>query len=277
VYLPLALLVTPFLFVPAILGLVATLTNYGPIQRDVIWVGLHNFGAILADRTFGAAVRNAVFLTIAAVALELSIGFGLAYAMRWPFRGRGTVRVLLLAPWLISPVAAGVMWRFLLGSETGFVSFGARLVGLPSVAAPTSQHGLALLTVVLVETWRVAPLVAFLVQAALATIPPERWADAAIDGLSTRATIRHVALPATRGLILALTVLLVGGALATFDSILTLTGGGPGTETTTPALYAYDKAFQFGAWPIGTAAGWLIGGAVLVVGLVYLRITRRDG
>ena len=186
------------------------------------------------------------------------------------------LRLLLLVPWLISPIASGVMWRFLLGAETGFLSFAARTVGLPAVTSPPSQHGLALITVVLVETWRVAPLVGFLLLPALSAIPRERWADAAIDGLSVASTIRHVAVPAIRPLLAAVTVLLVGAALATFDSILTLTGGGPGTETTTPALFGYDKAFTFGAWPTGAAAGWLIGGAVLVVGAIYVVSSARE-
>jgi ABC-type sugar transport system permease subunit len=55
-----------------------------------------------------------------------------------------------------------------------------------------------------------------------------------------------------------------------------LTGGGPGTETMTPALYSYDKAFTFNDWPVGAASGWLIGGAVVVAGLIYLRIATRS-
>lgn len=77
-------------------------------------------------------------------------------------------------------------------------------------------------------------------------------------------------------LILAVTMLLIGGALATFDSVLTLTGGGPGTETVTPALYSHDKAFTFSNWPAGASSGWLIGGAVLLVGLIYVRLATRS-
>ncbi len=276
-YFPLAILLSIFLLIPASLGLIATLSDYAPVQPDLRWVGLHNFAVILADRTFGASVRNIAIFTLVAVPLELAVGFGLAYALRRPFRGRTTVRVLLLLPWLVSPIASGVMWRFLLASETGFLTFVARSVGLPAVPSPLSQHGIALLTVGLVEIWRVAPLVAFLLLPGLSSVPRERWADARIDGLSRLATIRHVAFPPIRPLVLAVTLLLVGGAFATFDSVLGMTGGGPGTETMTPALYGYDRAFTFSDWPIGAASGWLIGGAVLVVGLVYLRITRSDG
>jgi ABC-type sugar transport system permease subunit len=265
-----------WLLIPALLGLVATFTNYAPAQPAVQWVGLRNFEVILADRSFAAAVRNIAVFALLVVPLELAVGFGLAYLLRRPFRGRSLVRLLLLLPWLVSPVASGVMWHFLFDGQTGFLNFAVRSVGLASVPSPLSQHGLALLAVVLVESWRVAPLVAFLVLPSLTSIPRERWEDALLDGLSTLAKIRHVALPSMRPLILAVTMLLMGGALATFDSVLTMTDGGPGSETVTPALYSYDKAFTFSNWPLGAASGWLIGGAVLIVGLVYLRLATRS-
>jgi multiple sugar transport system permease protein len=274
-YGPLGIVLAVWLIVPALLGLVATFTNYGPAQPAIHWVGLHNFEVILADRTFAAAMRNVAVFALVAVPLQLVVGFGLAYLLRRRFRGRTVVRLLLLLPWLVSPVASGVMWHFLFGSETGFLNFAVRSLGLPTLPSPMSQHGLALLAVVVVESWRVVPLVTFLLLPSLSAIPHERWEDAQIDGLSTLDRIRHVALPAMTPLILAVTMLLIGGALATFDSVLTMTGGGPGTETVTPALYSHDQAFTFGNWPAGSTSGWLICGAVLIVGLVYLRLDRR--
>ena len=79
--------------------------------------------------------------------------------------------------------------------------------------------------------------------------------------------------PSTFGL--AVTLLLVGAALGTFDTVLILTGGGPGTETVTPALYSYTAAFQVSNWPIGAASAWLIVIAVLMIGAVYLSLTRK--
>ena len=275
-YGPLAIVLSIWLIVPALLGLAATLTNYALAQPAIRWVGLHNFEMLLADRSFAAAVRNIAVFSVLAVPTELVIGFGLAYLLRRPLRGRALIRLLLLLPWLISPVASGVMWHFLLGSETGFLNFAARSLGMPSLPSPLSQHGLDLLTVVLVESWRVAPLVAFLFLPGLTAIPRERWEDALLDGLPTLHKIRHVAVPAMAPLILAVTMLLIGGALATFDSVLTMTGGGPGTETVTPALYSHDMAFTAGNWPAGAASGWLIGGAVLLAGLIYLRLASRS-
>ena len=69
-------------------------------------------------------------------------------------------------------------------------------------------------------------------------------------------------------------MLLIGAALGTFDAVLILTGGGPGTETITPALFSYNAAFQVSNWPVGTASAWLIAAALLVVGSLYLRLAR---
>jgi ABC-type sugar transport system permease subunit len=65
-------------------------------------------------------------------------------------------------------------------------------------------------------------------------------------------------------------MLLTGLALGSFDVVLILTGGGPGTSTLTPALYSYAAAFETNDWPAGAASAWLIAAAVLLVGVVYI-------
>jgi multiple sugar transport system permease protein len=261
---------------PALLGFLATFSDYSPGHSAVRLVGFANYAAVLRDHEFSAASRNIVFFTLLAVPLELIIGFGLAYILRRPMRARGLWRVLLLIPWLVSPIASGVMWHFLFASGQGILDFSLATFGLREVPSPLSQHGLALLTTVLLEVWRIAPLVAFLLLPGLTAIPADKWEHATMEGASWTGQIRHVALPAIRALALAVTMLLIGMALGTFDAILILTGGGPGTETTTPALYSYNAAFQVNNWPIGAASAWLIVAAVLAVGSVYLRLARNE-
>ena len=261
---------------PALLGFLATFSSYAPGNATIRFVGVENYAAVLRDRQFGSAVRNIFFFTILAVPLELSVGFGVAYVLMWRSRGRGLWRVLLLTPWHISPIASGVMWHFLFGSGQGLLGFAVGALGLHEVPSPLSQHGLALLTTVAVEAWRVAPLVAFLLLPGLTAISAEKWEHATIEGASWIDRIRHVALPSIRPLALAVTMLLIGISLGTFDAVLILTGGGPGTETVTPALFSYTAAFQLSNWPVGTTAAWLIVAAVVVVGSAYLRLAARD-
>lgn len=271
---PLALLLAGWLIIPAVLGLVATLTTYSPFTTSVRFSGLANYAAVVGDPLFAAAARNVAVFTLVAVPLELVIGFGVAYLLRRSFRGRAAWRILLLLPWLVSPIASGVMWHFLFGGATGILDFALGWLGRPEQPSPLGDVRLALAAVIAVEVWRMAPFVTFLLLPSLASIPSERWEEATLSGASWLGRVRHVAVPAVRPLLLTITMLLVGLSLGTFDSVLILTGGGPGTATVTPALYSYNRAFGVNDWPVGATSGWFIAAAVLGVGLIYLRLAR---
>ena len=270
------MLLVGWLVGPAVAGLIATFTTYTPFATGVNLVGLANYGAVLSDPQFSAAMRNIVIFTVIAVPLELIAGFGVACALREPLRGRAALRVLLLLPWLISPIGSGVMWHYLLGSTTGIPGYVLGWFGI-SATSPLGDLRLALPVVVAVEVWRVAPFVAFLLLPGLIAVPRERWDDARLSGASWLRQIVDVAVPAVMPLFLTVTMLLIGLALGSFDVVLILTGGGPGNATLTPALFSYASAFENNDWRAGAASAWLITGAVLVVGAVYVRLaTVRD-
>ena len=271
---PLTLLLAGWLVLPALLGLLATFTTYSPFAISVHFSRLANYAAVIRDPLFGSAARNVAVFTLVAVPLELVIGFSVAYLLRRPFHGRAALRVLLLLPWLVSPIASGVMWHFLFGSATGVVDFVLGWLGRPDLPSPLGDPRLALPAVIAVEVWRMAPFVTFLLLPSLASIPSERWEEATLSGASWTGRVRHVAIPAVRPLLLTITMLLTGLSLGTFDAVLILTGGGPGTATVTPALYSYNRAFGVNDWPVGATSGWLIAAAVLGAGLIYLRLSR---
>ena len=271
---PLALLLAGWLVLPALLGLLATLSTYSPFATSVQFSGLANYAAVVRDPLFGAAARNVAVFALVAVPLELTIGFSVAYLLRRPFRGRAALRVLLLLPWLTSPIASGVMWHFLFGGATGIVDFVLGWLGRPDLPSPLGDPRFALPTVIAVEVWRMAPFVTFLLLPSLASIPGERWEEATLSGASWIGRVRHVAIPAVRPLLLTITMLLTGLSLGTFDAVLILTGGGPGTATVTPALFSYNRAFGVNDWPVGATSGWFIAAAVLGAGLIYLRLSR---
>ena len=273
---PLAILLVGWLVGPAVLGLLATFTTYSPFATGARFVGLANYAAVLQDPQFAAAARNIVLFTVLAVPLELIAGFAIAYALREPLRGRSALRVLLLLPWLISPIGSGVMWHYLLGSTNGIADFILAWFGV-TVTSPLGDIRLALPAVVAVEVWRLAPFVAFLLLPGLVAIPRERWDDARLSGASWLQGVAAVAVPAVRPLLLTVTMLLIGFALGSFDAVLILTGGGPGNATLTPALFSYARAFETNDWPAGAASAWLIAAAVLFIGGVYVRLaSERD-
>ena len=175
----------------------------------------------------------------------------------------------------MSPVANGVLWHFLLTPSIGPLDFVRALAGLPIGPSPLGVSGLALPTAIATDVWRKAPLVGFLVLPGLLSIPRERWETATLEGARLLDRIKLVALPPLVPLLLTIAMLLVGDALGSFDSSLILTGGGPGSETITPGLYAYQQAFRTNDWRLGATAGWVVAGSVLLVGAAYVRATRQ--
>ena len=272
---PLAILLGGWLVIPALVGLGATLTTYSPLTTAVAFAGWRNYTDVLHDPQFGEAVRNVAIFTLVAVPLELGLGFGIAYLLRRPFRGRSWWRGLLLLPWLVSPIASGVMWHYLFSGATGILNFVLGWLGQPEVASPIGDVRLALAATIAIEVWRMAPFVTFLLLPGLVAIPEERWEQATLAGTSWFQRIVNVALPEVAPLMLTVGMLLTGLSLGAFDTILILTGGGPGTATLTPALYSYDRAFVTNDWPSGAASAWLIAAGVAAVGAAYVRISAR--
>jgi ABC-type sugar transport system permease subunit len=273
---PLALLIGLFTIWPALYGLVYSFTSFDGLRNvPVHFTGLENYIRAFDQPGFRDAMRNAVVLALVSVTLQMALGALVALALRRPFRGRTVVRLLLLAPWLVSPIASGVMWRFLFNRDSGLINVLPALLGLPLLPDPRGP-GLAMLSVILIETWRKAPLVAFLVLPALMGVPASLWDLASLEGLSRLQTVRHVALPHLRGLLLTLFMLLVGDALGTFETVLMFTGGGPGDETITPGLFSYQQAFQTYNWSLGSSSAWVVAASVIVLGAAYLVLNRRE-
>ena len=273
---PLALVLLPFLIGPALFGFIASFTSYAPGELHVRVVGLANYASVVRDSSFISSWRNIIVFTLISVPAELTLGLGIAYLLREPFRGRALVRVVLLIPWLVSPIANGVMWHFLLNLQWGMLNFAASWMGMPELPSPLGSTALALPATIVTDIWRKFPLASFLLLPGLLAIPSEQWEYATIEGASLLFRMRHIALPWLRPLLLTVALLLVGDALGTYDSILILTGGGPGSATYTPGLYSYQQAFQFFSWSTGAASAWFVVASVALVGLVYLRLMRPE-
>jgi multiple sugar transport system permease protein len=273
---PLVLVLLPFLIGPTLFGFIASFTNYGPGQTHPHFVGVANYASVLRDKQFHAAASNILWFTLVTVSAELFFGFALAYLLRRPFRGQGLIRVVLLLPWLISPIAHGVMWHFLTNADIGLLNYWVAWLNLGRPPSPLGLPQTALVGTMLLDIWRKVPLASFLLLPGLLTIPADQWNEATLEGWSVLNGMRYIALPWLRPLLLTVAMLLIGDALGTFETMLMLTGGGPGARTVTPGLYSYTYAFKAHNWPIGVAAAWLVVAAVLLIGIFYVVLMRRE-
>jgi len=274
--LPLALVLGLFLLWPVLFGFLASFTSYSPFDPHARFIGLSNYASLMRDVYFVRAFRTIGLFTLVTVPVELLLGFAAAWLLREPFPARGMMRVLLLVPWLISPVAGGVMWRFLYASGSGILNYALTLFNLPLQPSPLGVSGHALPAAMIAEIWRTAPLVSFLLVPGLISVPSQMWQQATLEGASVFRQVRHIGLPWLKPLLLPVALFLTGNALGTFDGVLMLTGGGPGAETLTPALYSYQRAFQLNNWSLGAASAWFIVLATMLLGAGYLLLMSRE-
>jgi multiple sugar transport system permease protein len=260
---PFTALIAVFLVWPALRDLGLTFTNFDPLRPQKLhWIGLEHYARAVSSSDFRASTFNLAVFVPCSVALELLFGSLIAFALRQPFRGRSLVRALLLVPWLINPIAAGVMARFLSSEHLGFFAVDLR------------SSGLALPSLIMLEVWRNTPLVTFLILPGLILIPTSRWDLIRLEGLSMTQVFRHVIVPSLRPLLLAVSLLILANAISGFETVLMFTGGGPGSQTMLPGLLAYLAGYKTFDWALGSSLSWLIWLAVLLVGLAYVTLVR---
>ena len=86
--------------------------------RGPDFVGLENYLEGYSNTFFLNAVTISVFMTAAAVLLSVLVGTALALLLDRQFFGRGIARTLLITPFLIMPVVAGLLWKNQMFSST---------------------------------------------------------------------------------------------------------------------------------------------------------------
>jgi multiple sugar transport system permease protein len=133
---------------------------------------------------------------------------------------------------------------------------------------------LAMLSIIMINTWRGLPFYGITLLAGLQTVPPELYEAATIDGASGWQRFRYVTLPLLQPIILIVTLFSVIFTFADFQLVYVLTHGGPQNATQLLATYAFDIAMGAGQLGLGASVAltMLPALALLIVALtIYLR------
>ncbi len=241
-----------------------------------VFVGLKNFGRMLADPLFWGGLRialqfSAVFLAVAIVG-ELI----LAVSLR-ALRHLGSLERILLGlffmpsvtPW----VASVVIWRWILWPTGGLLNALLGLLGI-SPQPLTSGNTQALYCIILIMFWRFLGNGAVIFLAGLNEIPESLYEAAKIDGASRWREFFMITLPLLQPVMLFQVVTSVIGLLQTFEPFYLITGGGPGQATRVLPLYIYDKAFDSMNFGYASALSLALFVILLVLTIAQLRIMR---
>ncbi|KOV65237.1 carbohydrate ABC transporter permease [Streptomyces sp. MMG1121] len=259
-----------FAILPLVLVAVLSFTSWDGVTAPH-FNGLANWTKLIHDPVMTQSIWLTVVLTVLGVVTQTPVSILLGVWAAGPQRNRAVLSAIFFVPLLLSATAVSVLWRALLDPNFGMPGQLPWLFGNGNLFG--SQAGsIAVLT--FVGMWQFTPLHALLYQGGARAVPQVLYQAAAIDGAGTVRQFFHITLPQLRNTMITSMILMVVGGLTTFDTVLILTQGGPGTDTTVSAYYMYEqgfKEFDFGA---GSAIALVL---VVVATLISLAVVRLSG
>jgi len=239
------------------------------------YVGLRNYRNAIDDPLFGNSLKTTLIFVLVVVPLVTLIGLLVALLLNQRVRGFGILLVLVLLPWSVPTVSAGIMWRLLLHGDFGALDgFLYRIGAIDSYVQWLSSSNLAMGSVIAVHAWREFPLAAILFLASLQTIPPELGEAARLDRAGAWQRFRYVTLPLLKAPMLIVLVYETIVAVSVFDLVYVLTGGGPGSATTLFSWFTYTATFKYLNFGEGAALSFMMAAVLFAVIVVYMRVVR---
>jgi alpha-1,4-digalacturonate transport system permease protein len=263
-----------FFLWPAVIGLFYSFTSYTGVGTAP-WVGLENYRNLLDDSAFFAALVRTLIFTAGMVPLTFVASLLTAVLLVSPYsRGKSVARVAFFLPWLVSPIIAGVIWRWLFGENFGFVNFVITSLGGPEVAWQ-SHANLSLLIVMFAAAWMNTAINMLLFVAALKNVPISYYEAASLDGAGSWAKFRYITLPAiapTSFLVILLTTL---GSMKEYGLFQSLNGGGPGTDNNLIVQYIYTMGFKRAQIGYASAASFILMLILMAIAIAQLIVNKR--
>jgi ABC-type sugar transport system permease subunit len=272
--LPAILLVAAILGFPVLYGVWQSFYTRETLGSPLEFYGAQNYVEMFQSPTFWHAFNRTAVFVFGSLVVGTVLGLFFAFAL---FRVVGRlrfVRAITVAPYIISNVAAAVMFRILFNSQFGMLNQVIEFFGFegPSWLA---DPGLAMVVVIFTQVWTDLPLTILVLLGGLLTVDRSYLDAALVDGATGWTRARHVTIPLLAPQLLISTVWLSYSTLTGLGVVLALTGGGPLKATQTMAMEMYTVAFrnlEFEA-ALAIATFILVLNALLTLG--YVGIGRR--
>jgi multiple sugar transport system permease protein len=253
-------------------------TKYDMYKKDASFNGFGNFIDLLTnDRLFWLALRNTVVWTVGVVLISYILGFITALALNRPIRFRAFFRAIVLIPWVCPPVVAGRVFAWIYDANFSPVTFVLKQIGLVDQSISwLGNRDTALLSAMAMAVWKLLPFMIVMLLAGLQAVPDELYEAAAIDGAGPVQQLRHVTIPLVSRIAIIALLFSSAWTFNQFDSLYTLTAGGPGNATMLLSLMAYQSAFRYFQVAYASAIGIVMLVVLSVPITIYARRTLRE-
>ncbi|HET7477055.1 MAG TPA: sugar ABC transporter permease [Dermatophilaceae bacterium] len=261
---------------PFVATLVISFMNWNSLYpNDTGFAGVSNFVTAFTDSDLRSSIINTIILTASVVLVSLFLGLLLALLLDRKFRGRGFVRTILIAPFLVVPVAAALVWKHALynpeyGLFNGALTWVWRLFGSDSPPQPDWITATPMAAIVVALIWQWTPFMMLILLAGLQGRPLEIIEAAQVDGASNWQVFRYLTLPYMRQYLELAGLLGSIYVVQNFDTVFTITSGGLGTANLPYTIYnTFYQAHDYG---LASAAGVIVVIGTIIIATFALRV-----
>ncbi len=217
-------------------------------------VGLDNYRRLFSNSLFWNSLKVTLQFMVGTTFIQVVVGFFLGYFLYKQMKGYRMFKTLFFIPVVLMTVAVGFIWNNILSPSFGLLEPFMSAIGLqdlyfPPLADPT----LALLTLILTESWRVVGIQVMMFYAGFMSMPQDVLEMATIEGASGVRLIWHMVIPLVWDVAKMVIILQLTGALRAFDLVYVMTKGGPNHATELLPMHMFVHAFENFNIGIGSA------------------------
>ncbi|WP_407660382.1 carbohydrate ABC transporter permease [Kaistia algarum] len=229
------------------------------------YVGFEQYRKLFATTRWLISLQNLVIFGVLFIAGCIVVGTLLAIALDRKIRFENAFRTVFLYPYAMSFIVTGLVWQWLMNPELG-IQTTMRSLGWTSFTFDwIVNRDLAIYAVVLAGLWQASGLVMVLMLAGLRGVDGEIWRAARVDGIPTWRIYASIVLPQLGPALATAVTLLAMGVVKTYDLVVALTNGGPGSSSEVPAKFIMDNLFGRQNLGLATAASTIMLITVLAI------------
>lgn len=225
------------------------------------------------------AVTNLAIYTILFLILCIAIGIVLAILLDQKIRAEGFLRTIYLYPMALSFIVTGTAWKWVmnptLGIEKFFIDIGYENFTFDWLVTP----GMSIYCIVIAGVWQSSGFIMAIFLAGLRSIDDEILKAAKIDGAGLFSIYSKIILPMMRPVFMSAVVILVHLSIKSYDLIIALTSGGPGTSSDMPAVFMTQFAFNRSEIALASSSAMMmfLTVAAIIIPYLYSELRREDG
>ncbi|WP_312431527.1 carbohydrate ABC transporter permease [Lacrimispora sp.] len=233
-----------------------------------------NYLEVLASKEFWQSLGVTFYYTALSTLAEMLLGLSIALVLNKKFRGKNVVKAIVLLPYMMAPVAVGLMWMLFYEPSSGLLNYVFTSVGLPRSSFVSAKQTV-IPAIAAVETWQMTPMVVIVCLAGLSSLPTDPMEAARVDGATPLQTFFLVTLPLLTQTLFSIGLLRFIDVFKSFDLIYAMTKGGPANASRTLNLFAYETAFSYYKFGISSTMLVLLFVIVLLLSVVVMKFQRK--